>query len=129
MHYPEIIEAVLIDFSIDEIKDPLSKSILSVIIKLYNSESKIRIDKIFDFLSEDIEMDFLNRTIQKEASFGDPKASYTEIYNNLRLHNIDKKINEYVSESKKSGNERIDFLTEIEVLRREKEKLLKHMQR
>jgi hypothetical protein len=129
VHYPEIIGDVLIDFSLEEIKDPLAKNILSVILKLYNSESKLRIDKIFDFLTEDIEMEFLNKTIQKEASFGDPKAAYTEIYINLRLHGIEKKINEYVNESKKSGNERIDYLTEIEVLRREKEKLLEYMQR
>ena len=124
VHYPEIIEDVSIDFPVEEIKDPLSKNIISVILKLYNSENKLRMDKIFDFLSEDIEMDFLNSTIQKEASIGDPKASYTEIYVNLRIHNIEKKIKEYVNLAKKSGNERTDYLEEIEVLRREKDKLL-----
>jgi len=127
VHYPEIIGDVLIDFPLEEIKDPLSKSILSVILQLYNSKNEIRIDKIFDFLSKDIEMDFLNRTIQKEASIDDPKASYTEIYVNLKIHNIDKRINEYVNITKKSGNERIDYLEEIEVLRREKEKLLTYL--
>ncbi|MCL2154792.1 MAG: DNA primase [Leptospirales bacterium] len=123
VHYPEIIDDVLIDFSFGEIKDDLTKSVLSAILKLYNSENELRIDKIFDFLSKDMEMDFLNRTIQREASVEDPKAAYTEIYVNLRLHNIDKKINEYINMVKKSGNERVDYLTDIEVLRREKEKL------
>ena len=127
IHYPEIIGDVLIDFSVEDIKDPIAKKIFSVILELYNSENGLRIDKIFDFLSEDIEMDFLNSTIQKEASFSDPKASYTEIYVNLRIHNIEKKINEYVNAAKKSGNERIDYLEEIEVLRREKEKLLTYI--
>jgi DNA primase len=127
VHYPEIISDVLIDFPIEEIKDPLSKNILSVILKLYNSENGLRIDKIFDFLSKEIEMDFLNSAIQKEASFGDPKAAYTEIYVNLRIHNIEKRINEFVNIAKKSGNEKIDYLEEIEVLRREKEKLLTYL--
>ena len=127
VHHPEIIGDVLIDFPLEEIKDPLSKSILSTILKLYNSENGLRIDKIFDFLSKDMEMDFLNMTIQKETSIVDPKASYTEIYINLRIHNIDKKIDEYIKTVKKSGNERIDYLAEIEVLRREKEKLLTYL--
>jgi hypothetical protein len=123
VHYPEIIGDVLIDFPLEEIKDHLTKSVFSAILKLYNSENELRIDKIFDFLPKDMEMDFLNRTIQREASVEDPKAAYTEIYVNLRLHNIDKKIKEYINMVKKSGNERVDYLAEIEVLRREKEKL------
>ena len=123
VHYPEIIEAVLMDFQLEEIKDPLSKNILSAILKLYNAENKLRIDKIFDFLSTDMEMDFLNRTIQKETSIDDPKAAYTEIYINLKKHDIDKKINEYADMLKKPGNEDVNHLIEIDVLRREKEKL------
>jgi hypothetical protein len=124
VHYPQIIEDVLIDFQLEEIKDPLSKNILSAILKVYNSENTLRIDKIFDFLPKDIEMDFLNRTIQKETSIDDPKAAYTEIYINLRIHGIDKKIDENINTVKKIGNEGIDYLAEIEILRREKEKLL-----
>jgi len=127
MHYPEIIGDVLIDFPLEDIKDPLSKDILSVIIKLYNSENKLRIDKIFDFFSTDIEMDFLNKTIQREASIEDPKAAYTEIYINLRIHDIDRKINEYINRVKKFGDEGIDSLAELEVLRREKEKLSNYL--
>ena len=127
VHYPEIIDDVLIDFPLEEIKDHLLKSVLSTILKLYNSENELRIDKIFDFLSTDMEMDFLNRTIQREASFEDPKAAYTEIYVNLKIHNIDKKIDEYINMVKKSGNENIDYLAEIEVLRRDKEKFLTYI--
>jgi len=127
IHYPEITGDVLIDFSSDEIADPLSKKIFEVISKLFNSENDLRVDKIFDFFPKGLEMDFLNSTIQKEASVEDPKAAYTEIYVNLKLHNIDKKITEYVDKVKNSGSDRLEYLAEIEILRRElrreKEKL------
>jgi len=123
IHYPEIAGDVLIDFSPEDIADPLSKAIFTVISKLYNTENELRVDKIFDFFSKGFEMDFLNSTIQKEASVEDPKAAYTEIYVNLKLHNIDKKITEYVDKVKKSGSDRLEYLAEIEILRREKEKL------
>jgi len=123
VHYPEITGDVLIDFSPEEIIDPVSKTIFTIISKLYNTENKLRVDKIFDFLPKGLEMDFLNSTIQKEASVEDPKAAYTEIYVNLKLHNIDKKITEYVEKVKNSGSDRLEYLAEIEILRREKEKL------
>ncbi len=123
IHYPEIAGDVLIDFSPDDIHDPLSKGIFKVISNLYNSENELRVDKIFDFFTKGLEMDFLNSTIQKEASVEDPKAAYTEIYVNLKLHNIDKKITEYVDKVKNSGSDRLEYLAEIEILRREKEKL------
>ena len=123
IHYPEIAGDVLIDFSPEDIADPLSKAIFTVISKLYNTENELRVDKIFDFFPKGFEMDFLNSTIQKEASVEDPKAAYTEIYVNLKLHNIDKKITEYVDKVKKSGSDRLEYLAEIEILRREKEKL------
>ncbi len=123
IHYPEITGDVLIDFSPEDIPDPLSKGIFTVISKLYNTENELRVDKIFDFFTKGLEMDFLNSTIQKEASVEDPKAAYTEIYVNLKLHNIDKKITEYVEKVKNSGSDRLEYLAEIEILRREKEKL------
>ena len=123
IHYPEITGDVLIDFSTDEINDPVSKKIFEAITKLYAAENELRVDKIFDFLPKGFEMDFLNSTIQKEASVEDPKAAYTEIYVNLKLHNIDKKITEYVEKVKNSGSDRLEYLAEIEILRREKEKL------
>ncbi len=123
LHYPEITGDVLIDFSPEEITDPLANKIFTTISKLYNSENELRVDKIFDFFPKGLEMDFLNSTIQNEASVEDPKAAYTEIYVNLKLHNIDKKITEYVEKVKKSGSDRLEYLAEIEILRREKEKL------
>lgn len=123
IHYPEITGDVLIDFSPEDIADPMAKAIYTVISKLYNAENEFRVDKIFDFFPKGLEMDFLNSTIQKDASVEDPKAAYTEIYVNLKLHNIDKKITEYVDKVKKSGSDRLEYLAEIEILRREKEKL------
>ena len=68
-------------------------------------------------------MDFLGRIIHKDAAVEDPKAAYTEIYVNLKLHTIENKISDYAEKIKQSGGDRLEYLAEIEILRREKEKL------
>lgn len=123
IHYPELAGDLLIDFTSDEIKDPVAANIYRVIAELYNSENVLNPDKIFDFFQKGIEMDFLGRILQKETSIEDPKAAYTEIYVNLKLHTIENKISEYAEKIKQSGGDRLEYLAEIEILRREKEKL------
>ena len=51
------------------------------------------------------------------------KPHTQKFYVNLKLHNIEKKITEYVDKVKNSGSDRLEYLAEIEILRREKEKL------
>lgn len=123
IHYPDLAGDFLIDFSINEIKDPVSANIYRVIAELYNSENVLNPDKIFDFFQKGLEMDFLSRIIQTETSLEDPKAAYTEIYVNLKLHTIENKISDYAEKIKQSGGDRLEYLAEIEILRREKEKL------
>ncbi len=123
LHYPEITGDVLIDFSVDDIKDETSRKIYLRISELYQSENKLKIDKIFDFFSEGIEMEFLKEIIQKEIKISDPKSAYTEIYVNLKLHSIDSKLNTYAGLLKESKDDKLEYLAEIEILRREKEKL------
>ena len=120
---PVITGDVLIDFSPEDIKDPVSKNIFERIWEIYKDENELKVDKIFDFFDKGIEMDFLNRAIQKKTTIQDPKAAYTEIYVNLKLQDIDKKISKYADMIKQSGSDRLEYLAEIEILRREKEKL------
>lgn len=120
---PVIAGDVLIDFSPDDIKDPLAKTIFTRICQIYKEENEFKIDKLFDFFDKEIEMDFLNRSIQKKTTIQDPKAAYTEIYVNLKLQDIDNKISKYAEMIKKSGSDKLEYLAEIEILRREKEKL------
>ena len=120
---PVITGDVLVDFTPDDIKDPLAKSIFTRIVDIYKEENELKIDKIFDFFDKGLEMDFLNRSIQKKTAIQDPKAAYTEIYVNLKLQDINNRISKYAEMIKKSGSDKLEYLAEIEILRREKEKL------
>ncbi len=127
IHYPEITGDVLIDFSPADIEDLLSRKIFEKIAELYTAENNLKIDKLFDFFDKEIEMEFLNTSIQKKLEISNPKAAYTEIYVNLKLLDINSKIAKYAEMLKKSGNDKLEYLAEIEILRREKEKLTNYM--
>jgi len=127
IHYPELAGDLIIDFTADDIRDPLAQNIFKVITELYNNENVFNVDKIFDFFQKGSEMDFLSRIIQKETTIEDPKAAYTEIYVNLKLHTIENKISSYADKIKQSGGDRLEYLAEIEILRREKEKLTNYI--
>lgn len=120
---PVITGDVLMDFTPEDVKDPLAKTIFSRIAHIYKEENELKIDKIFDFFDKGLEMDFLNRSIQKKTTIQDPKAAYTEIYVNLKLQDINNRISKYAEMIKKSGSDKLEYLAEIEILRREKEKL------
>jgi len=128
--YPELAENLLLDFSPEEIKDDVSRNIMRAISDLYTKENKLQTDKIFDFFQKGSEMDFLSRVLKKYSESGnieDPNAAYTEIYVKLKLHSIDTKITEYTERMKNSGGDNLEYLAEIEILRREKEKLVNYM--
>jgi len=127
LKHPEIAGDVIIDFSGESIGDQVAAKIFGVICKLYQDENELKIDKIFDFFPDGLEMDFLNSAIQNETSIEDPKAAYTEIYVNLKLHKINKKITDYAEKIRNSGSDRLEYLAELEILRREKEKLTSYM--
>jgi len=127
LKHPEIAGDVIIDFSGESIGDQVAAKIFGVICKLYQDENELKIDKIFDFFPDGLEMDFLNSAIQNETSIEDPKAAYTEIYVNLKLHKINKKITDYAEKIRNSGSVRLEYLAELEILRREKEKLTSYM--
>lgn len=120
---PVITGDVLIDFTPEDIQDTISRNIFTRILEIYKEENELKVDKLFDFFDRGIEMDFLNIAIQKRTTIQDPKAAYTEIYVNLKLQDIDKKISKYAEMIKKSGSDKLEYLAEIEILRREKEKL------
>ena len=127
LKHPEITGDVLIDFNIADFKDTISGNIFSAICRLYQAENELKIDKIFDFFTEGPEMDFLNTSVQSESSIEDPKAAYTEIYVNLKLFRINNKILEFAEKIKESGSDKLEFLAELEILRREKEKLINYI--
>ncbi|HSA14541.1 MAG TPA: hypothetical protein P5346_07335, partial [Spirochaetota bacterium] len=98
--------------------------LLGAIFDLYRKEENITLDKMFDFFQEGVELDFLNRLAQVEISYENPESVYQELYINLKLYDINNKIDKYAGMIKENpGKDRQEYLTELEVLRREKEKL------
>jgi DNA primase len=127
-HYPELIEKVIIYFRILDIPDPLSKNIIAKISELYHSDQDFTIDKIFDFFTNGQEMDFLNHIFKEEYSVPNPSAVYTEIFINMKVHEIDDKIDRYASLIGTAPEGQFhEYISEIEVLRREKEKLSQYL--
>jgi DNA primase len=123
-HYPELIEKVVIDYNINDIPDQVSRNILKKVSELYVSDQDFTIDKIFDFFTGGPEMDFLNHIFSKEYAVPNPAAVYTEIFINMKVREIDDKIDRYASLINSSPDGTFhEYITEIEVLRREKEKL------
>jgi DNA primase len=127
-HYPELIEKTVIDYNIIEIPDELSRTILMKISEMYFADQQFSIDKIFDFFTSGQEMDFLNHIFTEEYSVTNPGSAYTEIFINMKVREIDDKIDKYASLIKSSPNGSFhEYITEIEVLRREKEKLSQYI--
>lgn len=123
-NYPELIEKAVIDYNVNDIPDELSKGIMKKISELYHQNQQFSIDKIFDFFNTGPEMDFLNKAFNSEFSKANPNAAYSDIFIRIKESEIDDKIKKYTAivNSSRSENTNV-YLTEIEVLKREKEKL------
>jgi hypothetical protein len=127
-NYPELIEKAVIDYNVNDIPDELSRNVLKKITELYYHDQQFSIDKIFDFFNTGPEMDFLNHVFNSEYSVVNPGAAYTEIFINMKVREIDDKIDKYAAMIKSSPDGNFhEYITEIEVLRREKEKLSQYI--
>ncbi|MCX8124944.1 MAG: DNA primase [Spirochaetes bacterium] len=127
-NYPELIEHAVVDCSPSQFTDDVAKNIYQVIIDLYERNEPITLEKLFDFYPEGQEAKLLAQGFSKQFAFEDPKIAYSEILLNMRLYTIDKKINEFVEKIRKNEQENTQYyMTEIEVLRREREKLASYI--
>ena len=122
-HYPDLIEKAVIDFSVDEIKDPVSRSIFRSITDIHYSQPGYSFSRLFDYFTEGDEFTFLQKIMAETPSLEDSKAAYTEIYLTMKIYQIDSKMNLLAEKIKNSPSSAGDYLTEFEILRREKEKL------
>jgi DNA primase len=123
-YYPDLIEKVVIDYNINDIPDQMSRNILKKMSELYSSDQDFSVDKIFDFFQGGSEMDFLTQILSNEYSVPNPAAVYTEIFINMKVREIDDKIDRYAALIQSSPDGRFhEYISEIEVLRREREKL------
>ncbi len=126
-HYPELVEQAMIDFSERDIPDEISANIFRKIGELFSGNERISIDRLFDFFPDGEEGRFLEENALRVFKIDNPGAAYTEIYINLKLYLIDEKIDRYAELIKNTNPDKKtdikEYLTEIEVLRREREKL------
>jgi DNA primase len=122
-HYPDLIQKAVIDYNLNEIPDQVSRNILKKISEFYSEDQGFAADRIFDFFTSGPEAALLKQVFGDEYAVQNPSAVYTEIYINMKLRDIDDKIERYVALVHSSDGDSHDYITEIEVLRREREKL------
>ncbi|HPJ38824.1 MAG TPA: DNA primase [Spirochaetota bacterium] len=126
--YPEMTEQAVIDFSAEEITDPVTKNVFTMITSLYSEGKTISVDSMFDYFPSGDENRFLETILAKNFESINYKDAYTEIYINIKLYNINNKIERYVELIRNSqDSDTREYLTEVEVLRRDKEKLLSYI--
>ncbi len=127
-NYPLLIENAIVDCSLQDFTDTVAKNIYQTLITLYEDNESFSLEKMFDFYPEGEEKKLLTQGFSKQFSFEDPHVAYSEIILNMKLFTIDKKINEFAEKIEKDNRENIQYyITEIEVLRREKEKLTSYI--
>jgi DNA primase len=126
--YPALIETAVIDFAACTIENTLYGAMLNSILRLHREGETITLDKMFDFFNEGLELEFLNQIAQDDTIHENPELVYGELYINLKLYDINTKINRYADLIKNNADgNKMEYLTEIEVLRREKEKLSQYL--
>ena len=127
MLFRSLIEKAVIDFTIEEMEDSLSRSMFRQLSEIYFEEKSLKADKLFDIFSREEEMEFLNNALNLDSDIEDPVTAYNEIYLNMKLFSIDQKINRYAGMIKTGPAGMQEYMTEIEILRREKEKLSNYL--
>ncbi|MFC1671024.1 DNA primase [Spirochaetota bacterium] len=126
-NYPELIERASFDFPVNDIPDRLSKNILKGILEIHGSGESFSIDKMFDFFTDDIELDFLNEIVSSNYQIESPNDAYTEIYVVMKIHEMETKRKLLFNKMKNSSNNENEYLAEMEILKREEEKLSKYL--
>ena len=126
-NYPGLASKVSMDFSINEIRDEASRNILVKMVDMYREEGVLTVNKLFDFFQGGLELNILNRSLNRDYVVENPDSAYEEIYLNMKLYEINGKIDKYADLIKRTPGNRQEYLTEIEILRRDKEKLSQYI--
>lgn len=126
-NYTELIKKAVFDFSTDDFNDLSAQKVFNSILEIYRENEDVNIDKLFDIFNAGKEMELLNRALNTPLHIENPSIAYNEIYLNMKLHEIDEKINKYVNMITSNDHNHQEYLTEVEILRREKEKLTNYL--
>jgi DNA primase len=129
LNHPDIVDSAVLDFTERGMSDPVARSIFSKIAELYAAGEPVSIDRMFDIFQEGDERAFLEKSLGSSFTAENPGEAYSEIYVNVKLYWIDRKIDKLMGDIKGSGDGSSgESLAEVEVLRRDKEKLLSFLQ-
>ena len=129
LNHPETVESAVLDFTERGMSDPVARSIFSQIAELYAAGEPVSIDRMFDIFQEGDERAFLEKSLGSSFNAENPGESYSEIYVNVKLYWIDRKIDKLMGDIRGSGDGNSgESLAEVEVLRRDKEKLMSFLQ-
>jgi DNA primase len=127
-HNPTLIDKAMIDFAEFKPSNNILRQILKKLFDTYENDSEVTTEKLFDFFNTDDEKRFLNEYITTDYQIDNPDSSYTEIYVNVKIHEIDDKISYYTNLLRKSSaGDNSRYLAEIDIWRREKEKLTTYL--
>jgi DNA primase len=122
---PTLIHKAVIDYPDIIIPDPLFESVFKKLLSISKEEPNLSTDKIFDFFEDGPEIELLNQVINADQRIQNPETSYHELFVKMKVREIDDKINSYAQTIKNSKDNKFhEFIVEIEVLRRAKEKLM-----
>lgn len=125
--FTELIKKAVFDFSLEDFQNETAGKIFSEILHLYKENEDIHIDKLFDIFNTGKEMELLNKALSTPLHYENPSTAYNEIYLNMRLYEIDLKIDKFTNLINNSDSNHQEYLTEVEILRREKEKLKSYL--
>jgi DNA primase len=128
--YPELITQASMDFGIDEFPDDITRNIFKKLSDFSAENDGLSSEKIVDLFPEGEERQFLEKNLFQEIISDNPVSAasdYTKRYLRIKIEHIDRKIENY-SEiiNKKTTEPHLNinhYIAEIEVLRREKEKI------
>jgi DNA primase len=126
IRYPGLMDKAVIDFNPRDVPEPVLRKIFETMFSLYTEERELKPDKLFDIFPHGSEEDMLEKACGEIFNEETPEDVYTEIYINLRLYEITRKIETFAAQVADS-NINQSIITEIEILRREKEKLTRYL--
>lgn len=125
--HPSLLDNAIMDIQPEEIHDEPSRNIYHTMLQLHR-DGNFSVNKLFDFFQGGYEMEQLSLCLEREFPDINPLEVYTEIYISMRVREIDGRIRRYVNQLKGSPEDGSHFISEIEILRREKERLSHYLQ-
>jgi len=122
-----LIKRASMDFPLDHIDNELIKRVLSLIFEEFLQYNSIEVDRLLLRSTNQRDADYIAEALSRSLKVDDSQKIYTELYINLKLHEIDLRISTYINRLKSGQGDSSRYLSEIEILRREKEKLTQYI--